>query len=169
MIFYVLLNMKLKKFVKKYPNQCTIDIREYSLRHGNISRLPKNMGYYLKSTKFFHCDYNRVQKLPNSIFQLIDLKSLFVGHNLIYKLSDHIHFLQNLQELSISRNKLENFPYSIGKLPHLCRLWIYDNPFRSLPISISRLQLDDYWTRGILCNKKLPKIRKISINWLDFI
>lgn len=80
-------------------------------------------------------------KIPDVIYNLVNLKRLNVSENEIKEISPNIEGLQKLEMLNLSRNELDLLPTSICKLSKLRKLYVNDNNlnFDGLPSGIGKL------------------------------
>lgn len=82
--------------------------------------------------------------LPESIGNLVNLRSLEVSHNELTSLPESIGNLINLTSLHFGTNKLTSLPESIGNLRNLMGLYVSDNELTSLPESIDQKKVNIY-------------------------
>ncbi len=74
-----------------------------------------------------------ISVLPESLTELIELRSLDLNGNLLTTLPESLEKLTQLQELNLSHNRLTTIPTSIRKLKHLQRLDLESNQLTSIP------------------------------------
>ncbi len=85
--------------------------------------------------------YNcRLESIPQEIFNLEAIKTLYLRRNCIKILPSMIGFLNNIEELILSINEIETVPQSIGLLNELKVLMLDSNKIRSLPETICSLK-----------------------------
>ncbi len=86
--------------------------------------------------------------LPESLFNLTNLQTLYISRNQLTTIPESIGNLNNLQILDISRNQLTTIPGAIGNLNNLQILYIYNNQLTTIPNSLENLtnlqELDIY-------------------------
>jgi Leucine-rich repeat (LRR) protein len=83
---------------------------------------------------------NKLESVPDSITNLINLQELDLFDNKFKCLPDSFGNLINLQKLYLHYGQLESLPDSIGNLINLQELNLYDNKFSSLPTSILKIK-----------------------------
>lgn len=81
-----------------------------------------------------------LSKLPESLFELIDLTSLKLSNNSLTGLPEAITRLQRLTILDLSENQLSALPEVVTRLPNLTALVLSGNQLSSLPESLTKLQ-----------------------------
>ena len=82
---------------------------------------------------------NKLQKLPDEIQNLTNLKLLNLYHNQLNTLPPELGNLTNLQEVNFNWNKLSSLPDTIGKLINLQVFELEGNELNSLPEEIGNL------------------------------
>lgn len=84
---------------------------------------------------------NNLPKIPEVIYNLINLKRLNLSENDIKEVSSSIEFLQKLETLNLSRNELTALPSSLVKLGKLRKLYVNDNMlnFDGIPSGIGKM------------------------------
>jgi len=81
----------------------------------------------------------KLKKLPQEIFQLTNLKELYLGRNNIKNLPPEIGGFHQLRTLTLGRNRLKTLPPEIGDLKNLQILKLGRNRISSLPKEIGHL------------------------------
>lgn len=81
----------------------------------------------------------KLEKLPESIGNLFNLKTLNINNNTIRELPDSFSNLTNLESLNYFGNGIRELPNSIGNLSKLKRLDIGLNKIEELPESMKKL------------------------------
>jgi internalin A len=84
-------------------------------------------------------DEEKLTELPESLWELKQLKSLKISYTKLTTLPDSLAQLTQLTSLNLSRNKLTTLPESLGRLTQLTELDISDNQLTALPDSIGQL------------------------------
>jgi len=117
-------------------------LTELNVSSNPISSIPDSIGQLQELTKF--AMYNIGAKiLPNELWTLTKLESLFIGGNAYEgKLSSQISQLEKLYELNIEGCGLSVFPAEICKLPLLKRVGAKKNQFTSIPDCVKNMHLD---------------------------
>lgn len=94
------------------------------------------------SLKAFHATNNELRFVPEELFSMTSLESLFLSYNSITgTISRHFGQMSNLKELYMFGNRLTGFiPAELGRLPHLSVLVLSQNYLSgNLPESLSSL------------------------------
>ena len=82
---------------------------------------------------------NHLQRLPNEICDLENLRFLYIQRNSLRSLPKDIGRLQNLEELKLGGNDLVGLPSGIGRLNNLKILTLWGNKVRELPSQLGSL------------------------------
>lgn len=77
--------------------------------------------------------------VPNGIYELKNLKKLFLNDNNITSINNKISNLKNLEELILFHNHLRDLPIEIRELKRLKRLDLYGNNFEFIPEAVCGL------------------------------
>ena len=80
---------------------------------------------------------NSIEKLPNSIGNLIKLRKCMLAGNKLKSLPDSMRNCLNLELIRISSNQIDEFPSCLLELPKLSWIAFENNPFNSNLISSS--------------------------------
>ena len=104
-----------------------IDLRsnEFNLSGVGITRIPEalfhdeSLAVYWRNVIRFDCGFNRLQKLPNALGNLVALQKLYCYNNQLQHLPDTIGNLVALQALDYSNNRLQQLPDTIDNLVSL--------------------------------------------------
>ena len=101
----------------------------------------------LKELRHLFLGYNKIEKIPDFIFNLENLQTLSIKRNSLKFIPDGISRLKNLVVLNVSHNQLTRMPESIGDMRCLQDLIVYGNSFDFLPTGLSkispRIDIDD--------------------------
>lgn len=115
-----------------------------------------------------------LEKLPNSIGELSQLRELIIPDSQLTCLPESIGELSQLTRLRVYSNQLTSLPESIGKLSRLTELILFDNHLTCLPESIGELSqltnLDiSYNPLASLpeCIGKLPQLTQLLLFKLE--
>ena len=106
---------------------------------GKIQKVP-NCISILNNLKNLDLSNNKIKDLPVGLFLLKQLKILYLNGNQIQSLNDEIGQLENLIILNLADNKLVSLPISIGRLKKLQGLHLQNNHLRKLPINLLELE-----------------------------
>jgi len=98
-----------------------------------------------------------LEELPDQIFQLTKLKSLYLNQNKIKILPDSMGTLRELEILFLSNNNLEHLPSTIGNLVNLKWLFLMNNPLHTIPEKIGALKSLISLDLGLIDNIALPE------------
>ena len=98
------------------------------------------LGRYNKSKYRIRLDRRNLNRLPESIGNLADLRELSAEDNNIVELPESIGKLINLEIIQLENNQLTSLPQSIGNLAYLTKLNVDKNHITSLPSSIGNLK-----------------------------
>lgn len=79
-------------------------------------------------------------QLPSELFELRQLKELYIQNNCLNTLSDHLGKLTQLQKLDASNNQILQIPKTISNLTQLVELDLSDNQISGLPREMGHLQ-----------------------------
>lgn len=79
------------------------------------------------------------QQFPDTIDNLLNLKSLDLSHNAITEIPECISRLQNLRSLNLSNNQINRIDTAVCRLSELQYLFLYANPLIELPHCIGNL------------------------------
>lgn len=104
-----------------------------------IRTLPKCIANFSSLKKLYISLGSNLSEIPETIYQLFNLKILEIHHSSIKHLSESIGNLVNLELLSLDYNELTFLPLSIGKLRNLIALYLCGNKITYLPIQIGNL------------------------------
>ena len=115
------------------PNSTTI-----TLVNKNLVDLSPLMGFI--KVQLLGLPYNQIKVIPDSIGNLINLKSLYLPYNQIEVIPESIGNLTNLKNLYLPYNKIEVIPESIGNLTNLQKLALYYNRIGVIPDAIGNLR-----------------------------
>jgi internalin A len=104
----------------------------------NLKYLPKEL-YQLTNLRELYLYNNKLQKLSKEIGQLTKLRILSLFGNQLDKLPKELCQLTNLKELYVYSNQLNELPKEIEQLTNLTKLYIHNNQLTKLPKGISHL------------------------------
>lgn len=91
---------------------------------------------------------NMLERVPNSVFELTNLRVLSLRQNGLTRLPYAIGKLLNLQSLNISGNKLETLPFELLDLAfrgNLIELIVEPNPWRQVDQSSELCSIESPW------------------------
>lgn len=189
---------KLPKEIKKFHNLKSISIEkcpelnltktialisyfqhleELSFFENGFEKYPQTLGS-LSSLKDLWIDSDSLKYLPNSIRDLINLKSISVTEcpNLnLDSLISQLTPLDSLKEIWLEGNNLVSIPQSINQLNQIEDLWLSNNSFKEIPIGVKQMQNLKYL--GLFDNNidslniakgELPNLENINLCYNNF-
>ena len=110
----------------------------------DLTSLPDSLGN-LVSLKTLFCDGNLITVLPDTLGDLVSLKFLNCTNNRLTALPDSLGDLASLEQLYCYGNLLGALPDTLGNLVALKTLWCQDNRLTALPDSLGNLvALNDF-------------------------
>jgi leucine-rich repeat protein SHOC2 len=115
-----------------------INLQKLDLSRKTLEKLPDSIGNLINLQELY-LQYNELESLPDSIGNFINLQELYLQYNELESLPDSIGNFINLQKLYLQNNKLESVPDSIGNLINLQELYLSYNQLENLPNSIGNL------------------------------
>lgn len=135
--------------------------------------LPKELGEYLGSSlEVINLTGNLFTQFPYQLFDMINLKEiylgankigtlppknyellakleiLYLGGNLITQVPDELSGLTSLRSLNLCGNQIINLPTSLANLKHLVTLAVHNNNLTTLPIELVKLNLNELSLRN---------------------
>ncbi len=99
----------------------------------------RNLTEFYNSTDLA-LEYMNIEKIPEKISQLKNLKILFLVHNEIKQIPKEIGQLKNLEILNLRDNKIKEIPKEIGQLNNLKILDLSYNKIEKIPKEIAQLK-----------------------------
>lgn len=117
-------------------------LKELSLCGNRITSLPNFASAFpplVQSLTILDLGNNRLEAIPDSVFDLTALEKLSLNHNRLSQLPSRIASLSNLKYLHLAENKLSALPREIGDLNKLTTLLLADNSLQQLPNEIGLL------------------------------
>lgn len=82
----------------------------------------------------------RLRHVPEEVFGLTGLKTLYLGTNFLREISPAIQNLAALKELNLNNNLLGTLPLELGMLPNVKALHLTHNQFTDFPMAVCRLK-----------------------------
>ena len=119
------------------------NITGLSLFLNNVNKLPETVGELI-NLKHLNLSYARIDNLPDSLNKLVKLESLSIGGNHLTNLPKVIEHLTSLKELILFENRLSSLPKFIEGLNNLRRLDIRDNELTTIPETLLKLKFLEY-------------------------
>lgn len=130
------------KGLPEFPEELqrlTGNLRTVDLSNNKIEVLPASIGNFLQM-KSLTLNCNRLTSLPCEIGKLKKLETLLLNGNQLQQLPATIGQLKALRTLSLAGNQLREFPQGLGTLRHLDLLDLSKNHIRAVPAEVSALQ-----------------------------
>ncbi|NMG59344.1 hypothetical protein E1H12_12665 [Geitlerinema sp. P-1104] len=78
--------------------------------------------------------------LPSEVWDLQNLRWLYLNNNQLQEFSPQFGQLQNLEDLELNNNQLQEFPPQFGQLQNLRRLELNNNQLQEFPPQFGQLQ-----------------------------
>ncbi len=117
-------------YKSKIVDAYTIASNYLSLKHGNISSLPANIGNLNLAT--LELSDNHLAALPSTFSELSKLEHLDISQNKFQHVPTIIDNISSLKSLNLSNNQISVLPQSIANLSRLEFLNLTNNPIEDL-------------------------------------
>ncbi|KAM6973177.1 leucine-rich repeat-containing protein 57 [Aplochiton taeniatus] len=130
------------KGLPEFPEELqrlTGNLRTVDLSNNKIEVLPPSIGNFLQM-KSLTLNSNKLTSLPCEISKLKKLETLLLNGNQLKQLPATIGQLKALRTLSLSGNRFREFPSGLGTLRHLDVLDLSKNHIQAVPAEVSALQ-----------------------------
>ena len=141
-VYHITLNgHQLQNFptqITQFTNLRTLDLSGSFANPGKITTIPKkisNLTHLLE----LKLRYNKIQHVPEELFELSRLNILDLSANHLQNISTKIGKLTHLQYLDLSRNQIKDFPESITQLSQLKELNLSRNKASHIPQQMHKL------------------------------
>ncbi|KAG8267140.1 hypothetical protein J6590_057712 [Homalodisca vitripennis] len=104
-----------------------------------------------------------IETVPNSVFELTELKKLYLDVNKLYVLPEQLAKLENLEVLTVDHNNLSGLPSNLYQVKNLKHLNLSHNPLRQLPEEVSKLQrLESLWVNSTVLSELPPSLGQLE-------
>ena len=137
--------------------------------NNKIEKIPQQISN-LKNLKWGVFEFNKITTLPREICALTQLTELYLNNNQITDVPAEINKLTKLQTLDISSNKLTELPKEIFGIVSLCSLYLHENSIVELNHSfnlLTNLQYLDISDNSIASLHQsvceMPSLRRIKL------
>ncbi|XP_007574966.1 leucine-rich repeat-containing protein 57 [Poecilia formosa] len=130
------------KGLQEFPEELqrlTSNLRTVDLSGNKIEILPASVGNFLQ-LKSLTLNSNKLTGLPAEIGKLKKLETLSLNGNQIQLLPPTVGQLKALRTLNLSGNQFTEFPAGLGTLRQLDLLDLSRNRIQSVPAAVSELQ-----------------------------
>ncbi|XP_074548163.1 leucine-rich repeat-containing protein 57 [Halichoeres trimaculatus] len=130
------------KGLQEFPEELqrlTANLRTVDLSGNKIEVLPASIGNFLQ-LKSLTLNSNRLTSIPSEIAKLKKLETLSLNGNRIHQLPSTLGQLKALRTLNLSGNQISEFPHGLGTLRHLDLLDLSHNKIQNVPSEVSELQ-----------------------------
>ncbi|XP_070698671.1 leucine-rich repeat-containing protein 57 [Pempheris klunzingeri] len=130
------------KGLQEFPEELqrlTANLRTVDLSGNKIEVLPASIGNFLQ-LKSLTLNSNRLTSIPSEISKLKKLETLSLNGNRIQQLPPSLGQLKALRTLNLSGNQLSEFPPGLGTLRQLDLLDLSRNQIHIVPAVVSELQ-----------------------------
>jgi Leucine-rich repeat (LRR) protein len=104
-----------------------------------LKELPEDFGKHMIQLQILSLENNQLERLPDSITELINLEEFNVSFNQLTYLPDRIGFLFRLRVFPLNNNKLVELPITFGALTLLERVDLECNCLRMLPENLDNM------------------------------
>lgn len=131
------------KQLQEFPEELqrlTGNLRTVDLSGNKIEVLPASIGNFLQM-KSLTLNSNRLSSLPPEIGKLKKLETLSLNGNRIQQLPSTLGQLKALRTLNLSGNQFSELPPGLGTLRHLDLLDLSRNQIQNVPAHVSELQV----------------------------
>uniref|UniRef100_A0A673B2M3 Disease resistance R13L4/SHOC-2-like LRR domain-containing protein n=1 Tax=Sphaeramia orbicularis TaxID=375764 RepID=A0A673B2M3_9TELE len=129
-------------FLFQFPEELqrlTSNLRTVDLSNNRIEVLPVSIGNFLQ-LKSLTLNGNKLTSVPADIGKLKKLETLSLNGNRIQVLPPTLNQLKALRTLSLAGNQIQEFPPGLGALRHLDLLDLSRNHIQSVPAEVAELQ-----------------------------
>ncbi|XP_029982806.1 leucine-rich repeat-containing protein 57-like isoform X1 [Sphaeramia orbicularis] len=130
------------KGLQEFPEELqrlTSNLRTVDLSNNRIEVLPVSIGNFLQ-LKSLTLNGNKLTSVPADIGKLKKLETLSLNGNRIQVLPPTLNQLKALRTLSLAGNQIQEFPPGLGALRHLDLLDLSRNHIQSVPAEVAELQ-----------------------------
>lgn len=130
------------KGLQEFPEELqrlTANLRTVDVSNNKIEELPTSIGNFLQ-LKSLTLNSNKLTSLPSELSKLRKLETLSVNGNLLQRLPPSLGQLRALRTLNLAGNQIREFPLGLGTLRMLDLLDLSKNHIRAVPVEISALQ-----------------------------
>ncbi|GAA6215305.1 leucine-rich repeat-containing protein 57 [Lates japonicus] len=130
------------KGLQEFPEELqrlTSNLRTVDLSGNKIELLPATIGNFLQ-LKSLTLNSNRLTSLPPDIGKLKKLETLSLNLNRIQQLPPDLGQLKSLRTLSLAGNQISEFPLGLATLRQLDLLDLSRNKIQNVPAEVSELQ-----------------------------
>lgn len=124
----------------------------------------------------FEINKKNIDRLPYQLFEMENLKTLFLTSNQLDTLPPEIAKFKKLEELYLRDNNFKNFPETIFKLEELTTLDISSNSLENIPpgiqalkkLSTLRLSFNQQLSKLPNSIGNLPSLEKLDLSYNNF-
>lgn len=138
--FNILYNGDLVDLINKINVKKVVEL---NVTGNGYTTLPVELALF-ENLKVLHLGRNKLQTIPECVFELKNLTHLYIHCNRLETISPKISQLENLQVLEIDGNELQRLPESISELKNLKKMILSGNRINSLPESIGQMDNLEY-------------------------
>lgn len=130
---------KLETVMSQINEAQTLNIHYLNLSDNQLNKLPNEIGK-LSNLRDLTVENNELTSVPQTVGQLSNLVELHLGNNQITSLPQSFSKLGRLQELYLNNNQLTFFPEPITNLSYLIELNLSNNEIELFPDRIVKLR-----------------------------
>ena len=120
---------------KEYDIETTTELK---LMWKKFKKIPEEV-FQLINLRVLDLSYNNIQEISDEINKLINLEVLIIENNNIKEITTNLFQLTNLRNLDLNYNQINKLPEEIGQLINLQELFLRKNNIRRIPKSINNL------------------------------
>lgn len=151
-------------------NKCNIE--DLSLNWNNINKIPEELFININKLKSFSISSREITKIPESIWNLVNLQELNISSTWIESIPNSISNCKNLETFYADYCKLNNLPDWLWELTNLKSLDLSGNKFPTIP-DLSKLgkleHLDISYNNDLTSIPEISydKLKSLRISWCD--
>jgi hypothetical protein len=137
-----------------------------------LRELPEDFGQSMKQLEILSLENNKIEFLPDSITEMVNLVEFNLSWNQLKRLPVRIGFLYKLRTMPLNNNLLEELPVTFGALTSLLKIDVECNKLRILPenlygmLSCQSLNSNrNNIIRLPRCLSRMPSLTSVSACW----
>ncbi|MBJ6111784.1 leucine-rich repeat domain-containing protein [Hymenobacter sp. BT523] len=162
--------LRLDFWTEDYPGKTLYQLIRTDITLPRLEQLPQSI-YQLTNLKELYASGNAIQTLSEEFGKLTGLQKIDLVFNQLTALPESLGQLTQLHILNLSENQLTFLPENLGQLAHLQELNLMGNELTTLPESLG--QLSELHTLNLMSNELMavPEVlgRLTQLHALDFM